>query len=74
MSQFDYVKTRREDAPPIDDPKGFRRGMKFYTRLNVLVYKLSGGRLMKTAMGGLPICLVTLTGRRSGRKIDIRQG
>lgn len=71
MPGFDYVQTRREDLDPIGDPRKFRRGMKLYTRLNAWVYKLSGGRLMKTAMGGLPICLVTLTGHKSGRHIEI---
>lgn len=64
---YDYVTTRREDVPPLGEPGRFRRGMKFYTRLNVWVYRLSGGRLMNTAMGGYPICVVTLRGRKSGK-------
>jgi deazaflavin-dependent oxidoreductase (nitroreductase family) len=48
-------------------PKGFIR---FFTGLNVLVYRLSGGRLMNR-MEGAPICLVTMTGRKSGRKKTI---
>jgi deazaflavin-dependent oxidoreductase (nitroreductase family) len=71
MPPYDYVATRREDVKPIDDPTGFRRGMKRYTRLNALLYKWSGGRLMNTAMGGFPICLVTLTGHKSGRQLEI---
>lgn len=71
---FSYVKTRREDVKPL--PKGagaekFRRGMKFYTRLNVLVYKFSRGKLMNTAMGGYPICLVSLVGKKTGKRRDI---
>lgn len=69
--QFDYVETSREDVKPIPNVAGFRRGMKLYTRLNVLVYKLTGGRLMNTAMGGHPICLVRMTGAKSGRKREI---
>lgn len=45
--------------------------LKLYTRLNVAVYRLSGGRLMNTFPGGYPICLVTMTGRRSGRQRTI---
>lgn len=45
--------------------------LKLYTRLNVAVYRLSGGRLMNTFPGGFPICLVTMAGRRSGRQRTI---
>lgn len=41
--------------------------LKFFTRLNVWVYRLSGGRLMNR-LGGDPICLVTMTGARSGKR------
>ena len=67
---FNYVSARREDVKALPRGKGaekFRRGMKFYTRLNVLVYRLSGGRLMNTAMGGYPICMVSLKGKRTGK-------
>ena len=73
-SRFPYVKTRREDVKPLPRGAGadkFRRGMKFYTRLNVLVYKLSRGKLMHTAMGGYPICLVSLVGKQSGKRREI---
>jgi deazaflavin-dependent oxidoreductase (nitroreductase family) len=36
------------------------------TALNVAVYRLTGGRLMNT-MQGSPICLVTMTGAKSGK-------
>ena len=39
--------------------------LKAFTRLNVWVYRLSGGRLMNK-LGGDPICLVTMTGAKSG--------
>ena len=45
-----------------------RAFMKLYTRLNVAVYRASNGRLMNRFPNGSPICLVTMTGRRSGRK------
>lgn len=41
--------------------------IRLFTRLNVWVYRLSGGRLMNR-MEGAPICLVTMTGRKSGRR------
>jgi len=44
--------------------------MRLFTRLNVFVYRLSGGRLMNR-MYGTPICLVTMTGAKSGRKRTI---
>lgn len=42
--------------------------LKAITRANVLVYRLSGGRLWNT-MEGSPICLVTMTGRKSGKQM-----
>jgi deazaflavin-dependent oxidoreductase (nitroreductase family) len=73
MTKYDYVKTRREDVEPIPESKtaGFKRQMGLYSKLNVWVYRLSFGRLMNTAMGGYPICIVTLIGRKSGRKRSI---
>lgn len=38
--------------------------------LQATIYRLSGGRLAKTFNGG-QVALVTMTGRRSGRKITI---
>ena len=45
-----------------------RAVMKTYTRVNVAVYRASNGRLMNRFPNGAPLCLVTMTGRRSGRK------
>jgi deazaflavin-dependent oxidoreductase (nitroreductase family) len=42
--------------------------VKLYSRLNTWIYRLSGGRLMNTMLGK-PICLVTMTGRKSGKAI-----
>ena len=69
MAKYDYVTTRREDARPIPVSKAaaFKRQMGLYSKLNVWVYRASFGRLMNTAMGGYPICILTLTGRRTGR-------
>lgn len=51
------------DAPKLP-PK---RVIRFLTGLNVLIYRLSGGKLMNRAEGA-PICLVTMTGRKSGKR------
>ena len=37
------------------------------TTLNVWAYRLTGGRLGGTFLGGAPVCLVTATGKRSGK-------
>jgi F420H(2)-dependent quinone reductase len=47
-----------------------KRVIRFFTALNVLIYRLSGGRLMNR-MEGAPICLVTMTGRKSGKRKTI---
>ena len=44
--------------------------LKTFTRINVLVYKLSGGRLMNK-LAGMSIVLVTMKGAKSGRTITI---
>ena len=44
--------------------------MKTFTKINVLVYKLSGGRLMNK-LAGMPIILITMKGAKSGRTITI---
>jgi deazaflavin-dependent oxidoreductase (nitroreductase family) len=44
--------------------------LKLFTKINVLVYKLSGGRLMNE-LSGMPICLVEMTGAKSGKKRTI---
>ena len=44
--------------------------LKTFTKINVLVYKLSGGRLMNK-LAGMPIVLVTMRGAKSGRTITI---
>jgi len=69
MSRLDYIKTSREDAGGIspDEVAAFKKRMGRYSRINVLVYRWSLGRLMNTAMGGYPICIITLTGAKTGR-------
>ena len=70
MIRYDYVKTRREDLKPYpENTKGLSRLLiKTYTCINVWVYRMSSGRWMKTFPGGFPICLVTTTGAKSGKK------
>ena len=73
LTKYDYVKARREDFRPIPESKaaGFKRQMDLYSKVNVWVYRLSLGRLMNTAMGGYPICIVTFVGMKTGRKRSI---
>ncbi len=44
--------------------------LKAMSRTNVFFYRLTGGRFMKS-LAGSPICLVTMTGRKSGRSITM---
>lgn len=73
MPQPEYVKTRREDVAeiPVKYEKFVRLGAKVFSKLNVAVYKASGGRLMNKGPASKPICLVTMTGRKTGKKREI---
>ena len=73
MARFEYVKTRREDVAeiPVKHEKLVRLGAKLYGAVNVAVYKMSGGRLLNKGLASKPICLVTMTGRKTGKKRDI---
>lgn len=73
MAQFDYVKKKREevDEIPAKAVPFVRKIMKFYTRLNVWVFKKSNGKLMNKFPGGAPICLVGMTGRKSGERREV---
>jgi deazaflavin-dependent oxidoreductase (nitroreductase family) len=54
-----------------DEPKLPPKSViRFFTALNVLLYRVSGGRLMNR-LEGAPICLVTMTGRKSGKRKTI---
>lgn len=57
-------------AKPIDPRLNgvIRSVMKLYTRLNVFVYRASSGRLMNRFPNGSPICLVAMTGARTGKR------
>lgn len=65
--------TRGTTAKPIDPRMNgaIRAVMKLYTRLNVFVYRASSGRLMNRFPNGSPICLVTMTGAKTGKRRTI---
>jgi deazaflavin-dependent oxidoreductase (nitroreductase family) len=50
--------------------KRLRQFIKPFSRFNVLVYKLTGGRLMGSFQGR-PVVLITMTGASSGKKRTI---
>ena len=58
-----------KDIPPLTPAA--ERMMGFFVRpmtaLNVWVFKLSGGRIGAKFSGGAPVCLLTTTGRKTGR-------
>lgn len=69
MGQFNYVKTRREDIREFKESQipAIKAILKYATKLNVWVFKKSKGRLMKSFLGsGAPICVVGMTGAKSG--------
>ena len=73
MITYDYVKTRREDVqaiPPNTQNKA-RAFVKWMTRANVWVFKKTKGRLWNTFPGGFPICVVGMTGKKSGKMREI---
>jgi deazaflavin-dependent oxidoreductase (nitroreductase family) len=73
MARFEYVKTRREDVAeiPAKYEKLVRLGARLYGTLNAAAYKMSGGCLLNKGPASKPICLVTMTGRKTGKKRDI---
>jgi deazaflavin-dependent oxidoreductase (nitroreductase family) len=69
MVKYDYVKTQREDVRAIDEKQvpTVRFFMRWITKLNVAVFRLSKGRVMNKFIGGYPVCIVTTTGAKSGK-------
>ena len=45
--------------------------VRWMSALNTWAYRLTGGRLGGRFLRGAPVCLVTVTGRRSGRAITV---
>ena len=58
-NMIEEVKKNTEKAAP-------RWLLKLFTKVNVFVYRLSGGRLMNT-LSGMPILLVKMRGVKSGK-------
>ena len=56
-----------ENPMTAKEHRRIRRNVKLFARLNAWVYRLSGGRLMNT-FSGCSICLVKMTGARSGQQ------
>lgn len=48
-----------------------KKVMKWYTKLNIVVYKASQGRFMNTFPGGFAICILTVVGRKTGVPRDV---
>lgn len=73
MTQYDYVKTRREDVRAIPDKQipTIRKVMKWATAFNVWVFKKSKGRLFNKFPGGFPICVVGMTGAKTGKRREV---
>jgi len=69
MVEFEYVKTRRADVKPIKAAQVpiARFIIRWATRFNVTVFRVSKARLMNKFPGGYPVGVVTKKGARSGR-------
>jgi len=69
MKTYDYVKTRREDVAEIKESQvpTIQFFMRWATRLQVAVFRLSKGRLMNKFIGGYPVCVVDTHGAKSGK-------
>jgi deazaflavin-dependent oxidoreductase (nitroreductase family) len=66
------TRRRKEDVDPIP-PKIVplvRKVMKWTSRFNVWIYEKTGGRLGgRFVVGGAPVCLISYTGRKSGKRL-----
>lgn len=40
--------------------------MRWYSKYNVWIYRLTGGRIGGTFPGGAPVCLITMLGKKTG--------
>lgn len=68
MVEYDYVRTKREDVKPFKESQlpAIRKILAAVSKFQAGVFRLSRGRLMNSFLGG-PVCLVTMTGARSGK-------
>ena len=64
------MSTSMEDNDDLGQPPPPRWFLKAYTRINVLLYRLSGGRLMNT-LAGMPIVLIKMTRAKSSASTTI---
>ena len=71
--RFDYVGLRREEVMAIPRRlQGFARWVvKTWMRWQLWVYKKTNGKCLNTLPGGYEICIVSVTGRKTGKKRDI---
>lgn len=69
MVKYDYVKTRREDVRAFEEKQipTVRFFMRWITKLNVAVFRLTKGRIMNKFIGGYPVCIVTTKGAKTGK-------
>jgi len=69
MVKYDYVKTRREDVRAFEEKQvpTIRFFMRWVTKLNVAIFRLTKGRVMNKFIGGYPVCIVTTKGAKSGK-------
>jgi deazaflavin-dependent oxidoreductase (nitroreductase family) len=68
----EVTKLRKEDVDPIPARlvPMIRQFMKLASQLNVWLYEKTDGRLGgRFVIGGAPVCLVTMTGRKTGKRI-----
>lgn len=80
MKKYDYVKTKREDVFQYKESQlpAIKAFLRWGSKAQASVFRMSKGRLMKSFLGG-PVCLVTMTGAKSGKTrhiplIHIRHG
>ena len=73
MIEYDYVKTKRADvkAFPTGKDKQIKNFIRFFTKINVWVFKKTNGKFMKNFPGGYPICIVGTKGKKSGLRREI---
>ena len=69
MVKYDYVKTRREDVMQYKENQlpAIKFVLRWVSKFQAGVFRASKGRLMKTFVGGYPVCVVTTRGAKSGK-------
>jgi len=69
MVEYDYVKTKREDVAAFKESQlpAIKFFLRWSSRFQASVFKMSKGRVMNKFLGGYPVCIVTTTGAKSGK-------